>query len=319
MIYSGSCCNAQALLSSCPAINLDTTRCDNPGDFIIDVLGLEDEDSEANDCSDLDQSFVSLHSVPSELDSFMKSPRKLKPDLCYELSSHFLQSSEYIMLLRAIEEDISILQRPLDLDFRDFGVFAEAPIHSEPPRSHSDKGMRERNGQGVNEGEEEEEEFLDDDDDNDEEKGPSSIAMHALASPEDRMVREFLASSQQDSVRSRPSFLLPSILSDADAGRTSRWAGNWLEVKVLQTWVLFARRVTVSPPLFPLCSRAAADLEPSSSEVAVECLADGSYRLNYHHRLQLLSPVQARRALPGPHQLPSFPESRPSLSFRYSC
>lgn len=242
MIYSGSCRNAQVLLSSCPAINLDITRCDNPGDFIIDVLGLEDEDTEVTDSTSLDQSFASgglelseqdsLH-ASNEFDSFMRPPKKMKPDLSLELSNHFLQSNEYIMLLRAIEGSIRILQRPLDLDFRDLGVRSEAPIHRSPHhKKELDNGIYEEG-------------CLEENENSDEEKGSASIPMMELSYSEDRMVREFVAKSQQNTFKSKPYFSLPSIISDADAGRTSQWAGNWIEVKILQTWVLFARRVTV--------------------------------------------------------------------------
>jgi hypothetical protein len=134
------------------------------------------------------------------------------------------------------------LQRPLDLDFRDLGVRSETPIHRVPHRNEARRALDD---------DVDDEELLEDDEDCDEEKGSGSISMMELASPEDRMVREFLANSQQESAKRKPYFSLPSIVSDADAGRTSRWAGNWLEVKILQTWVLFARRVTVCAP--PVC------------------------------------------------------------------
>lgn len=242
MIYSGPCRNAQPLLSSCPAVPLETTRCDNPGDFIIDVLGLEDDDDSdaALDSRGCDQSSNALISeqadcAGTESDSFM-SPlqrRRSKPDISAELSSHFLQSSEYIILLKRVEEDILILQRPLDLDFRDLGVRSQTPIHEAPwPASES---------LGLRIGDELEEL------DNDQELGLRSIPMGQLPSPEHRMALEFLHKGIQPA-RSKPAFSLPSIMSDSDAGRSSRWAGNLFEVKILQLWVLFARRVTVDPP-----------------------------------------------------------------------
>lgn len=45
MVYSGHSDNAMAMLASCPKVSLNSTRYDNPGDFIIDILGL-DEGSE---------------------------------------------------------------------------------------------------------------------------------------------------------------------------------------------------------------------------------------------------------------------------------
>jgi hypothetical protein len=244
MIYSGPCRNAQPLLSSCPAVSLNTTRCDNPGDFIIDVLGLEDdeEDSDAAaESSEFDQSSTPFFSepancTPSEFESFVNPVQrpKSKSDISVELSNHFLQSSEYIMLLKKIEGGIRILQRPLDLDFRDLGVRSHAPIHRTPGTGAAPESA----------------DYETDDkfesEDGDEELGLKSIPMRELSSAEDRMVKEFLSEARQEKLK--PYFSLPAIVSDIDAGRSSQWAGNVLEVKALQLWVLFARRVTVATP-----------------------------------------------------------------------
>jgi hypothetical protein len=42
MVYSGQGDSAMAMLSSCPKVSLSSTRYDNPGDFIIDILGLDE-------------------------------------------------------------------------------------------------------------------------------------------------------------------------------------------------------------------------------------------------------------------------------------
>ena len=48
MVYSGQSKNALALLSSCPHTSLNSTDYDNPGDFIIDILGLAENEFEEN-------------------------------------------------------------------------------------------------------------------------------------------------------------------------------------------------------------------------------------------------------------------------------
>lgn len=233
MVYSGICRNAQSLMLSCPSLPPDSIRCDNPGDFIIDVLGLENDDETNDDSVSFNSPEIPESSTHSsgELDGFITPQRKATPDLSLELSTHFMQSTEYIILLKRIEESIEILRPPLDLEFRDFGVRAHDPIHKTPLQEQI------------------EEEPGDDYDnlDFDDERGSKLISMMSLP-PEDRLVREFREKSDnidKRTYRSESLFFLPFILSDIDAGRSSKWTGNWIEVRIHQLWVLFARRVTV--------------------------------------------------------------------------
>lgn len=227
MVYSGNCRNAHALLSSCLSLPPDSIRCDNPGDFIIDVLGLESEnESKIQDCLiECSEHNTSLHTPIDEFDSLIAPRKKVKPDLSKDLSAHFLQSTEYIMLLKRIEEDIEILRPRFDFDFSDFGV--RIPIHQFPLAE-----------QIVNEGEKQvggdcEESYSD-------EELKSSPMVSSVHSDDHRFQGKLNVLSCPQKHLS-----LPTILSDDAAGRSSQSTGNWIEVRILQLWVLFTRRLLV--------------------------------------------------------------------------